>query len=82
MNGKYQMSIEFLFEISSEHCSIPWSNVDFEYSSSWGPRTRKFDSNNAMLSGLQWPMETESATFSINVISSSTVNNEKRIKNH
>lgn len=51
---------------------IPWSNVDLEYSSNCGPSIRKFDSNTDILSGLHWPMDTESATFSTNVISSST----------
>lgn len=50
--------------------------MDFEYSSNCGPRMRKFDNNNAILSGLHWPMDTESATFSTNVISSSTVINK------
>lgn len=51
---------------------LPWSNVDFEYSSKCGPWCFKFDRSIDMLSKLHWPIDTESATFSIIVISSST----------
>lgn len=56
----------------NEWQQLPWSNMDFAYSSNCGPRIRKFDNSNAILSGLHWPTETEWATFSTNVISSST----------
>lgn len=70
--------IHSFFVREREKVSIPWSRVDFEYSSNCGPRIRKFDNNTEILSGLHWPMDTESATFSTNVISSSTVNNLHR----
>lgn len=39
---------------------------------------RKFDNNSDILSGLHWPIDTESETFSTNVISSSTVIDKKK----